>query len=128
MLAAAIAVALLALGYLPTKRLAGSEGVPAMFAGSGVSLVGSVAGTVPLLLSRGRTAVEIMPVLLGSIAVRMAAVVVLAVAVAWSGTFAIRPLVAWVAISHAGLLIADTLYAHGEVRSRSQAIKTGDGS
>lgn len=116
-LAAAILVGLLALGYLPTVRAAGEEGVSAMAAGSGVSLVASVVGTVPFLLSQARTPAEIMPAMMGSIALRLAAVVTLAAAVVVSGSFATRPLLVWVAISHAGLLVADTVWARARVRS-----------
>ena len=119
-LAAAILIGLLALGYLPTVRSAGEEGVAAMIAGSGVSLAASVAGTLPLLLSRASTPVEIMPAVMGSIALRLVAVLALAAAVVWSGTLATRPLLVWVALSHAGLLVADTLYARGRVRSLSE--------
>ncbi len=127
-LAAGILIGLLALGYLPTLRSAGEEGVSAMVAGSGMSLVGSVAGTMPLLLSSSRTSVEIMPALMGSIVVRILAVLALTAAVAWSGMFAIRPLLVWVAISHAALLVADTRYARAQVRSKPSATKVGGGA
>ena len=120
--AAGILASLLALGYLPTARLAGDEGVRAMAAGCGVSLVGSVVGTVPFLLSRSRTAIEAMPVVIGSIALRMAAVIALASLTALTGLFAVKPLLVWVAISHAGLLVADTVYARAEVRGKTGAI------
>ena len=119
-LAAAILIGLLAVGYLPTVNSAGDEGVSAMFTGSGVSLLASVAGTLPLLLSQARTPVEMMPAVMGSIALRLVAVVALAAAVVWSGTLATRPFLVWVAISHVGLLVADTLYARGRVRSVSE--------
>ncbi len=115
-LAAAILIGLFALGYLPTVRSAGEDGVSAMIAGGGVSLAASVAGTVPFLLSQARTPAEIMPAVMGSIALRLAAVALLASAVALSGAFATRPLILWVAISHVGLLVADTLWARSKVR------------
>ncbi len=118
-LAATILVGLFALGYLPTVRTAGEEGVSAMVAGGGVSLVASVAGTIPFLLSQARTPAEIMPAVMGSIALRLAAVVALATAVVLIGIFAIRPLLVWVGLSHAWLLVADTLWARGRVRSLS---------
>ncbi len=114
--AAVVLVVLLALGYLPTAKTAGEEGLSAMVAGTGVSLVGSVAGTVPLLLSRSRTAAEAMPAVIGSIALRLVLVIALAAAVALSGVFATRPLLVWVALSHAGLLVPDTLYARARMR------------
>lgn len=130
-LAAGILAALLIVGYLPTVRLAGDKGITAMLAGCGVSVVGSMAGTIPLLLSRGRTAVEAVPVLLGTIALRLTVVVLLAAAVALAGLVAIKPFLVWVAASHVGLLVADTLYARGEVRARdlaAGAIKDGAGA
>ncbi len=129
-LAAGILTMLLLLGYLPTVRMAGDKGLSAMFAGCGVSTVGSMAGTVPLLLSRGRSSVEAVPVLLGSIALRLTVVIALAAAVALLSTLAVKPFLVWVGLSHVGLLVADTLYALGEVRAReitAGAIKHGAG-
>ena len=131
-----ILASLFALGYLPTARLAGTEGVRAMAAGCGVSLVGSLVGTVPFLVSRSKTAVEALPAVIGSIALRMVSVIALATAVALSGLFAVKPLLLWVVISHVGLLVADTLYARAQVQSREEtasiperdAIKSDDGA
>jgi len=114
-----ILTALLTLGYLPTMRLAGERGILAMVAGCGVSLASSVAGTMPFLLVRGRSASEAVPVLLGSIALRLIAVLTLAGITAWVGLFANKPFLLWVAISHVSLLVADTLYARAEVRART---------
>ena len=119
---AGILVVLLVVGYLPTARLAGEQGVVAMVAGCGVSLMGSVAGTVPFLLSRNWTPVESMPVLLGSMALRIVVVVALAAAAALTFELAIKPFLIWVAISHAGLLVADTSYARAQVRSAERRI------
>ncbi len=120
--AAGILISLLVLGSLPTVRWAGNEGLWAMVMGCGVSLVGSAVGTVPLLTSRGRTQVETLPSLIGSIVLRMAVVIALATAVAFSGLFANKPLLIWVAISHAGLLVADTVFARREVVFRKQSL------
>ncbi len=113
---AAILVALLVLGYLPTSRLAGEEGIVAMVAGCGISLAGSVAGTIPFLVSRTWTPVESMPVLMGSIALRIAVVVALAAVATLTFELAIKPFLIWVAIGHAGMLVADTSYARAQVR------------
>ena len=122
-LAAAVLIGLLALGYLPTVRSAGADGVSAMVAGGAVSLAASVAGTLPLLLSHGRTPADVMPAVMGSIALRLTLVILLTATVVWSGTFATRPLLIWVAISHVCLLVADTLYARGVVRSMAPSPK-----
>ena len=123
--AGGLSAALLALGFLPTVRLAGEKGLSAMAAGCGVSLAGSIAGTTPFLLARGRSAAEIVPVLLGSIALRLIVVLTLAGITAWVGLLANRPFLLWVAISHLGLLVADTLYARAEVQARTA---TGEGA
>ncbi len=120
---AGILVVLLALGYLPTTRLAGEEGIVAMVAGCGVSLASSVAGTVPFLLSRNWTPVESMPVLMGSIALRLVVAIALAAVAALTFELAIKPLLLWVAISHGGLLVADTSYARAQVRLAERRVK-----
>lgn len=117
--AAAVLAALLALGYLPTERLAGAEGVSAMIAACGVSLLGSTVGALPFLLIHFRTQAEAMPAVMGSIVLRMAAVISVATAVAWSGILANPPFLIWVALSHAALLVVDTGYALTEVRSKA---------
>lgn len=120
-----ILAALLTLGYLPTMRLAGERGITAMVAGCGVSLAGSVAGTVPFLLARGRGVTETVPALLGSIALRLIVVMTLAGITAWVGLLANRPFLLWVAVSHVGLLVADTLYARAEARARTPVATAG---
>jgi hypothetical protein len=115
-LVAATAAALVLVGYLPTVRLGGEGAVPAMLAGCAVSLVASLLGSAPLLLIRGRTPADGVNAVLGSIVVRLATVVMLAVAVALGGLFANMPFLLWVAISHAALLVVDTLHALGRLR------------
>lgn len=109
LLAGAIVALLLVLGWVPTRRLAGDAGPPAMIAGCLVSLLASLAGTVPVLLARRRSHVEMVPAALGATATRLGVVVVAAAAVALSGVVETKPLLLWVVISHGGLLIADTL-------------------
>ncbi len=121
-LAAGILAALLIVGYLPTVRLAGDKGISAMLVGCAVSLVASVAGTMPLLWSRSRTPAEAMPVRMGSIALRLTLVIGLAAAVVFLGSLAVEPFLVWVAMSHVGLLVADTLYARGEVRAKESTV------
>jgi len=115
-LVAATAAALVVVGYLPTVRLGGEGAVPAMFAGCAVSVVASLFGSAPLLLIRGRTPADGVNAVLGSIVVRLATVVMLAVAVALGGLFANMPFLLWVAISHAALLVVDTVHALGRLR------------
>lgn len=106
-------------GYLPTMRLAGHDGVLAMIIGSFLSVLGSLAGTMPFLWFRGQPPVQAVSTIMGAIAIRLAVVIFLALAGALSGLLPNAPFLIWVAISHAGLLIADIYYARNQISSRS---------
>lgn len=118
----AVAVGILAvlwlLGYLPTVRFAGESAVVPMVVGGLVSLAASLAGTVPILLAAHKPATESVPSLMGAIALRLAVALVLSLALALSGLLAVEPFLLWVAISHAGLLIADTYFAKAHMRAK----------
>ncbi len=126
-LAAAVLAVLMILGYLPTERLAGSEGISAMVVACGLSLLASAFGALPFLLIQFKTQAEAMPAVLGSIVLRMALVIAVATAVAWSGILANRPFLIWVALSHAVLLVVDTRYALAEVRSKAAPAGSASG-
>lgn len=106
-LTAGIVVALLAIGLIPTRRLAGDEAVTAMLAGCAISFAAALLGTVPVILARGQAAPATVPAVMASIAVRLGAVIVLGVAAAWSGWFETVPLLIWLVLSHAALQVAD---------------------
>ncbi len=109
---AGLLAALLVAGYLPTRRLAGDGGLFAMIAGCVASLVGSLVSSWWLRVRSATVAIgNVVTLILGSLAVRLAVTVVLGVALALSGLFALRPLLLWLAASHAALLVADTKYA-----------------
>lgn len=110
-LAVGTLVVLWGLGYMPTLRLAGDSGIPAMLVGGAVGLVASLVGTVPILLARGKDPSSKVPAVMGAIAMRVGVAIVLALSLALSRVWAVEPLLIWVAIAHAGLLIADTTYA-----------------
>ncbi len=114
---AATVAALVAVGYLPTRNLGSEAAIPAMLAGCGLALVASLAGTVPLVLARGRRPQEAMPALLGSLALRLIVAIGLAVAAALSGLFAVVPLLVWLLLAHLALLAVDTHYALSLVKS-----------
>lgn len=90
-----------------------------MVAGGLLSLAGSLAGTLPFVWFRSHAPTELVPKILGGIALRLSVVISLALAAALSGLFAHAPLLIWVAISHAGLLAADTFYARRQFSGRS---------
>ena len=112
---AALAVALITLlglvGWRPTERLAGEGGVQAMLAAGGLVLVASLLGALPVALVRGRTPLEALPAVLGSVGLRLGLVMGLALLLAVVGWFDPAPFLLWVVLGHLVLLVPDTWYA-----------------
>lgn len=109
-------VALAALGYVPTVRMAGSGAVSSMLAGCGVSWLAGCLGALPI----ARTASQRMDqagqaILLGT-AVRFGAVLLLVVPVVFSGLVDRKVFVIWVAVSYMLLLAIETPLAVRAVR------------
>lgn len=112
-------VVMVAVGYAPTKALAGDDAIPAMFAGCLTSAVASWAGAVPVLLARRRQralasagttkALETSAVML-SIVIRFAVVGILALAMAIGSGISTAPYLIWVSISYMLFLIIDTMF------------------
>jgi hypothetical protein len=105
---ALIVAGLAAIGYAPTRRLAGEIGLAAMFAGIAVSVAASVAGTVPLLLA---TAEKRAQAALLSMLVRFLVAAALAAAVALGSGLPVKPLLIWLGASYAALLPLDATFA-----------------
>jgi hypothetical protein len=107
----AIAAAVALLGYVPTQRLGGDTALPALFAGCVIGLAASAVGGLPIALARGKTPVERLPVVMGSMLLRLVTAVALGAAAALSGRFARSSLLLWIVISYVALLVVDTRYA-----------------
>jgi hypothetical protein len=103
-LALAATAGLAAIGYLPTRRLAGDAAVSAMFAGCGISLTAAAVAGVVVVLVDGATPMARIRRWFLAMTVRVAIVLVLAVAAALSGVFARTPLLFWVAAAYVVLL------------------------
>lgn len=120
-LAAAVAVLVAAVGWLPTRRLAGAEGLTALLVACALCWLASALGGVPILLAArerpeetggpGRSPGNALSAVLGASLVRFVAVVGLAVAVVLSGLVAPAPLLLWTALGYLALLAVDTRYA-----------------
>ena len=110
-LALVVTAVLIAVGYVPTRRIAGPEGLSAMLAGCLVSMIGSAIGAVPIVLALRGPARSVPQAILLSTALRFLVVLTLALAAALSGWFDRSPLLVWVAISYLALLATDTIYA-----------------
>lgn len=103
-LAAAIVVALCALGWLPTRRLAGSGAVAAMFAGCGISLVAAALSGWLLVVVPGDTPEARMQRSFLAMVVRLAVVVALGLAAVFSGEVTRQPLLFWIGTAYVALL------------------------
>src|SRR5437868_12244552 len=101
---ALIVAGLAAIGYAPTRRLAGENGLVAMLAGIAVSITASVAGTVPLLFATAQKRAQ--AALLATL-VRFLVAAALAAAVALGSGLPAKALLVWLGASYAALLPLD---------------------
>ena len=103
-LAVAIVVVLCAAGFLPTRRLAGTGGVPAMFAGCAIGLMSAALAGLLLVAVAGDTPDARMKRSFLAMMARLAVVVALGAAAALSGLLATQPLLLWIAVAYMALL------------------------
>jgi hypothetical protein len=112
--AAGLAVVLCAVGYVPTRRLAGPDGTVAMLAGCGISLVAAaLAGWLLTAVGAGTPEARMQRAFLAMV-VRLAVVIVLGLAAALSGQFARTPLLFWMAAAYVVLLPLEVKLAIAE--------------
>lgn len=106
-----VAAAVAALGAVPTRRLAGEDGIPALLAGCLIGAIASLAGGLPVFFGppAASPAGRLQATLL-AMAVRLGVVLALGLAVALSGWFERVPLLIWIAVSHLALLVVDTRF------------------
>ena len=103
-LAVAIVFGLCVVGWLPTRRLAGADGVLAMLAGCAISLVSAaLAGGLLIVVSAETPEARMQRGFLARV-VRLAVVVVLGMAAALSGELARQPLLFWIGAAYVVLL------------------------
>lgn len=103
-LAVAVAAGLCALGYVPTLRLAGPDGIRAMMAGCAIGFVSAVfAGGLLVAVAVETPEARMQRGFLAMI-VRLAVVVALGVAAVFSGAFSRQPLLFWIGTSYVVLL------------------------
>lgn len=106
LLALAIVVAV---GALPTLRLAGRPGISALAAGTAVSGLGALFGALPVLraVASGGTTKPVAT--FGSaVALRLIATLAGALAVALGSDVPRAPLLIWVGLAYGALLVAET--------------------
>ena len=102
---------LAAVGFALTQRIAGPEGLPAMLAGCGASLLGAWCGVVPLALAGGSDPRRRFEAVAIGTMVRFAVTLSVALGLALLTALPRGPLLIWVAVSYVGLLALETIVA-----------------
>ena len=103
-LAFAIVVVLMAVGLVPTRRLAGEAAMPAMAIGCAISFVSAALAGWLLTVVTAVTPETRMQRAFLAMVVRLAVVVVLGLAAALSGAVDRMPLLFWLAATYMALL------------------------
>lgn len=102
------ALLLVAVGYVPTARAAGQDGIVAMLAGCGVSWAAGGAGSVWAAHAITGPASKRGIGVLASTGVRFGAVLLMVVPLVLSGLLVRNVFVLWVVVSYLVLLLVDT--------------------
>src|SRR6478672_4792298 len=102
--AVAIVFALCAIGWLPTRRLAGADAAAAMLAGCAISLVSAALAGWLLIVVGAETPEARMQRGFLAMVVRLAVVAVFGLAAALSGEIARQPLLFWIGTAYVALL------------------------
>jgi hypothetical protein len=106
LLALAVVVAV---GVLPTRRLAGTAGLEALAAGCAVALAGAALGAAPVLLAVARGGVARAHAVAGrAMALRSGGTFAGALAIALGTGIARTPFLVWVGIAYGALLVVET--------------------
>jgi hypothetical protein len=107
-----VAVCLVLLGYLPTRRLGGASAIQAMWYGCALNVLSASIGALPITFARIQPRRESAArVSLVSMVLRMGTALILAVAALIGLGLETKPFVLWFALAYAALLPIDTLYA-----------------
>ena len=112
-----VAVGTLAVGFVPTRALGGSEAVRGMVIGCGLSFLGSLVGGIPLAVGARQPPQARGSYLLASMAIRMLVVLGGALVVLLTLEVGRPALLIWVAISYLAFLAIDVGYAVRRGRS-----------
>jgi len=95
---------LCAIGVVPTRHLAGADGVPAMIAGCEIGFLSAALAGLLLVAVQASTPEARMKRSFFAMVVRLGVVVVLSVAAVLSGVFARQPLLFWIGTAYVALL------------------------
>jgi len=111
---------LIAVGYWPTRTLAGPGGLGGLLAGLSIALIGTLAGLVPPLLSLRRPATGHASAILAGMAVRFLLTLALLVAALLAAFCDRAALAVWTAIGYIVLLVIDVVGLAGLIKRSSR--------
>jgi hypothetical protein len=100
----AVIAALCVLGIVPTRRLAGDEGIRGMLAGCAIGFISAAFAGLLIVTVAGDSPEAKLKRSFLAMTARLAGVVVLGAAAVLSGMFALSPLLLWIAIAYMALL------------------------
>jgi len=103
-MAVAIVIGLCAIGFLPTRRLAGAHALGAMVAGCAISLLSAALSGWLLTIVGADTPEARMQRSFLAMIVRLVVVIAVGAAAVLSGEFAREPLLFWIAAAYLALL------------------------
>ena len=110
-ISAAVAVALIALGYYPTVRIADETAIAAMIIGVSISFVASCIGSIPIGLAGQGDPTKIPQSIMLATALRFLVVLAFAASVLLAGWFNQVALALWIGLSYMAMLVVDTVFA-----------------
>jgi hypothetical protein len=118
--------ALVALGWLPTRRLAGAAGLAAMGAGVAVSWVGAALAALPVLAAVARGGSERPVAVVGqAMALRAGATVVGALVAILGSELPRTALAVWIGLAYAALLAVETRWMTRWMTARAAGPEDG---
>lgn len=103
-LSAAVAAGLCAVGYVPTRHLAGDAGVAGMFGGCAAGVISAALAAGLLVAVEAPTPEARMQRAFLAMTARLAGVVALGAAAVFSGAFSRQPLLFWIGATYVALL------------------------
>jgi len=115
------AVALAAVGAVPTLRQAGQAGLVAMGAGIGITMIASILAALPIAYSRAPTPASRQIAFMGAIAARMFATLILFAVLVLTKSVATRPFAIWTGVSYLVLLAIETVTAIRLIKRREES-------
>ena len=113
-------VLLVAVGYLPTRTLAGPDGVGGLLVGVGIALIGTLVGLVPPLLSFRHPDATHAGAILAGMVVRFLLTLALLVAALLAAFCDRAALAVWTAIGYIVLLVIDVVGLAGLIKRSSR--------